>query len=342
MASTIHYPQMDSFLPHHHYVDNTSPTRLRGDPAKFTGSTLVDAPTEEDSNLTLSMNSVSSIADPLAAVMHTGSFYDPWHCNYMDEEATHLRAASAFFKYSGLSDGLLHHLPSTSTASDSNVAESSESISSGQAFSDDGSSPTIAPAALLAYNNPMNAGDAEDDSDELTATPSDNNSDDNDNDDVVSTNNKKRRRSANDAEGNNKSRTNNTPTSPHPKRRHTTTNLPINTNTNSNSNSNNTSSIKRERFLEKNRAAAHRCRQKKKKWAVDMDDQCRELKARNASLQLHIAQLNDEAYGLKMLLLQHGDCGFPPIMAYIEETAEGLVQHQLRRRQQQKGEEAAC
>ncbi|KAF2138718.1 uncharacterized protein K452DRAFT_300803 [Aplosporella prunicola CBS 121167] len=81
---------------------------------------------------------------------------------------------------------------------------------------------------------------------------------------------------------------------------------------------------KREQFLERNRIAAHKCRQKKKEWMVGLDEQCRDLSAHNKLLQAHVAELSEEVFRLKNMVFQHTDCRFPPIQAYIQSTAEQL------------------
>ncbi|KAH7063733.1 hypothetical protein B0J12DRAFT_536391, partial [Macrophomina phaseolina] len=73
----------------------------------------------------------------------------------------------------------------------------------------------------------------------------------------------------------------------------------------------------REKALQRNRAAAHRCRQRKKQRATQLDEQCRALRARNAQLEDETTRLRREVCGLKTLLLQHDGCQFGPIDAYI-------------------------
>nr|CAB3224124.1 ATF2/7 Cyclic AMP-dependent transcription factor [Phallusia mammillata] len=66
--------------------------------------------------------------------------------------------------------------------------------------------------------------------------------------------------------------------------------------------------IKRQRFLERNRAAASRCRNKKKKWVNGLESKAKGLTNLNVQLQNEIASLKDEIASLKQLLLSHRDC----------------------------------
>jgi len=66
--------------------------------------------------------------------------------------------------------------------------------------------------------------------------------------------------------------------------------------------------IKRQRFLERNRAAASRCRNKKKKWVCNLETKAKTLQQTNLVMQTEIAALKDEVATLKQLLLSHRDC----------------------------------
>ncbi|CAK8672834.1 cyclic AMP-dependent transcription factor ATF-7-like isoform X1 [Clavelina lepadiformis] len=66
--------------------------------------------------------------------------------------------------------------------------------------------------------------------------------------------------------------------------------------------------IKRQRFLERNRAAASRCRTKKKIWVNGLENKAKGLSHTNITLQNEIAALKDEIASLKQLLLSHRDC----------------------------------
>ncbi|KAK3855964.1 hypothetical protein Pcinc_037664 [Petrolisthes cinctipes] len=65
---------------------------------------------------------------------------------------------------------------------------------------------------------------------------------------------------------------------------------------------------KRKKFLERNRAAAIRCREKKKKWIENLSIKYDELGCINQKLQSEVSSLRSEVATLKTMLLQHKDC----------------------------------
>ncbi|XP_022099793.1 cyclic AMP-dependent transcription factor ATF-2-like isoform X2 [Acanthaster planci] len=65
---------------------------------------------------------------------------------------------------------------------------------------------------------------------------------------------------------------------------------------------------KRERFLERNRAAATRCRNKRKQWINNLEQKAEEYKSTNNVLLSEVAKLREEVAQLKQLLLAHNDC----------------------------------
>jgi len=65
---------------------------------------------------------------------------------------------------------------------------------------------------------------------------------------------------------------------------------------------------KRGRFLERNRAAASRCRQKRKIWVDQLEKRSDELVQTNTQLMTEIQSLRSEVAQLKALLLAHKDC----------------------------------
>ncbi|ETI24821.1 hypothetical protein G647_04191 [Cladophialophora carrionii CBS 160.54] len=65
---------------------------------------------------------------------------------------------------------------------------------------------------------------------------------------------------------------------------------------------------KRRNFLERNRVAALKCRQRKKQWLANLQAKVEMYSAENDSLNTQVAQLHDEIRNLRTLLLGHKDC----------------------------------
>ncbi|KAI8594808.1 hypothetical protein EDD21DRAFT_449115 [Dissophora ornata] len=65
---------------------------------------------------------------------------------------------------------------------------------------------------------------------------------------------------------------------------------------------------KRKNFLERNRQAALKCRQRKKQWLANLQTKVEYLTTDNEHLQSQAATLRDEIIRLKALLLAHKDC----------------------------------
>ncbi|GFQ83824.1 cyclic AMP-dependent transcription factor ATF-7 [Trichonephila clavata] len=65
---------------------------------------------------------------------------------------------------------------------------------------------------------------------------------------------------------------------------------------------------KRKRSLERNRAAATRCREKRKQWITALERKADELANTNTHLQHEVSQLRNEVAQLKSMLLAHKDC----------------------------------
>lgn len=65
---------------------------------------------------------------------------------------------------------------------------------------------------------------------------------------------------------------------------------------------------KRKNFLERNRVAALKCRQRKKQWLANLQSKVEMFSTENDALTAQISQLREEVVNLKTLLLAHKDC----------------------------------
>jgi hypothetical protein len=82
---------------------------------------------------------------------------------------------------------------------------------------------------------------------------------------------------------------------------------------------------KREKYLEKNRIAASKCRQKRKTWESELDARVKELSARRACLGHCVTALREEVIALKNELLSHVDCGCTAIHDYLTQSATDIL-----------------
>lgn len=73
----------------------------------------------------------------------------------------------------------------------------------------------------------------------------------------------------------------------------------------------------RKKLLEKNREAAYRCRQKKKKWVNDLEERSEKAEHQNKELLEQVAQLREESIYLRNLLLTHGNCDCDVVVKYF-------------------------
>lgn len=79
--------------------------------------------------------------------------------------------------------------------------------------------------------------------------------------------------------------------------------------------------VKRQRFLERNRAAASRCRAKKKQWVDNLEKKAKDMESMNSGLQQEVLMLRSEVQQLKSILIAHKDC--PLIVHHTKEGVEG-------------------
>lgn len=73
----------------------------------------------------------------------------------------------------------------------------------------------------------------------------------------------------------------------------------------------------RKKLLEKNREAAYRCRQKKKRWVNDLEERSESAEHRNKELQDQVSQLREESIYLRNLLLTHGNCDCDVVVIFF-------------------------
>ncbi|KAJ9419614.1 hypothetical protein FOXG_07083 [Fusarium oxysporum f. sp. lycopersici 4287] len=69
-----------------------------------------------------------------------------------------------------------------------------------------------------------------------------------------------------------------------------------------------TNEEKRNHFLERNRVAAHKCRQRRKQWLTQLQTKVELFTTENESLVAQIAHLREETVNLKTLVFAHKDC----------------------------------
>lgn len=83
---------------------------------------------------------------------------------------------------------------------------------------------------------------------------------------------------------------------------------------------------KRKRFLERNRVAASKCRQKKKAWMQDLEQEAREAQAMSKQLKACVSMFKEEILQLKSELLKHNTCDCTPIRQYLSNEALRLAE----------------
>jgi hypothetical protein len=81
----------------------------------------------------------------------------------------------------------------------------------------------------------------------------------------------------------------------------------------------------RQSHLEKNRVAAHKCRQRKKEYIGSLESRAREFSAKNKALKENVAMLREEVLSLKNEVLRHAGCGFWAVDEYLARCAGDLL-----------------
>ncbi|KAJ8111152.1 hypothetical protein OPT61_g6188 [Boeremia exigua] len=81
----------------------------------------------------------------------------------------------------------------------------------------------------------------------------------------------------------------------------------------------------RQSHLEKNRVAAHKCRQRKKEYIGSLEGRAREFSAKNKALKENVSILREEVLSLKNEVLRHAGCGFWAVDEYLARCAGDLL-----------------
>ncbi|KAJ9480955.1 hypothetical protein VN97_g12556 [Penicillium thymicola] len=82
---------------------------------------------------------------------------------------------------------------------------------------------------------------------------------------------------------------------------------------------------KRAKFLERNRLAASKCRQKKKEHTQRLEFQYKEQFQKKEQLIAEIARLRSEILGLKNEVLKHAQCGDEPIKLHLAQMVKKIT-----------------
>ncbi|KAG0734332.1 hypothetical protein G6F16_003963 [Rhizopus arrhizus] len=90
---------------------------------------------------------------------------------------------------------------------------------------------------------------------------------------------------------------------------------------------------RRKKFLERNRVAAYKCRQKKKTWMQELEQRAEMSASRNEELREMVAQLKEESMYLRNLLLSHGNCDCESVQAYLRRTSAQITSNVYPRRE---------
>ena len=85
--------------------------------------------------------------------------------------------------------------------------------------------------------------------------------------------------------------------------------------------------VKRSKFLERNRVAASKCRQKKKEWTQNLENRARELQKNNSQLRMVVESCRQEVVFLKGELLKHSQCECDSIQTFIKSGADNFADH---------------
>ena len=83
---------------------------------------------------------------------------------------------------------------------------------------------------------------------------------------------------------------------------------------------------RRDKFLERNRIAASKCRQRKKEWVSGLEEAKNGLETQNSQLQMEYNGLLGEVSRMKNQIMAHASCHDPNIDKWIDNEARRFVQ----------------
>ena len=82
--------------------------------------------------------------------------------------------------------------------------------------------------------------------------------------------------------------------------------------------------VRRSKFLERNRVAASKCRQKKKEWTQNLEGRAREIQKNNNSMRMMVDSLRQEIQFLRSEMKKHDTCDCTQIQNFIKTTSSAL------------------
>ncbi|KAL8630709.1 hypothetical protein Q9189_003550 [Teloschistes chrysophthalmus] len=91
--------------------------------------------------------------------------------------------------------------------------------------------------------------------------------------------------------------------------------------------------VRRHKFLERNRVAASKCRQKKKEWTQNLENRARELQKENNHLRMLVDSLRDELLFIKGEILKHTSCESDNIQGWLKSSAASQVRSPVIKRE---------
>ncbi|KAL1931514.1 hypothetical protein VTP01DRAFT_9657 [Rhizomucor pusillus] len=81
----------------------------------------------------------------------------------------------------------------------------------------------------------------------------------------------------------------------------------------------------RKRHLERNRVAASKSRQKKKKWVEELEQKSKAASGRNQELNQWLSRLREESMFLRSQLLAHENCDCTAVHTYLRQASANLA-----------------